>query len=349
MPMRNVIHRYARAVTLPATLTTRAAGTGAALTRTATVAGREYLIVPCVAVVGDIVWTPMGAEGPEFLPAYVLAANVEQWNGRPLLIDHPAALVPATDNPTILAAQAVGTVQAARFEDGRLKVEAWVDTARAESLSVASRAILAALRRGDPVEVSIGAMISARREHGTHNGRAYVAVWESITADHLAALSTGPGACSVDAGCGMPRAATTASPAAASVVTITNLHVVAAHQHPAAPPAITNRGVSPMPNVTIDAAELAALRRIAAREQEADAALRSALLPQLTPIATSRGGWTAQEIAAKPTDELLKLAQMLGVSTIGVLPGPDTWGLNARAAGQQEPPDPYGLDKGRRN
>ena len=62
-------------------------------------------------------------------------------------------------------------------------------------------------RAGEMIEVSVGAWVSAERSSGTADGQRYSAVWRDIVPDHLAMLPEGTeGACSVDMGCGAPRA-----------------------------------------------------------------------------------------------------------------------------------------------
>jgi hypothetical protein len=179
--------------------------------RLGTLLGVEHVIAPIVMLLGDSVIFPINAEHPEFVPAETLQIAPAGWNGRVLMAgDHPAedgAMVSA-NIPSVLERQGFGQIFGARFEDNRLKGEVWIDPRRASVVADGAE-ILRRLRDGEPVEISVGCFVVAERTNGTApNGQEYGSIWREIIPDHVALLREGLiGACSVEMGCGTPRAA----------------------------------------------------------------------------------------------------------------------------------------------
>lgn len=174
--------------------------------RTAEFNGVEHIVVPTVALVGDIAIWPVNAPSPEFVPAEVLQVAPQGWNGRPCVNGHPAD---TANTPRTLEDYAFGSVFGAKFENGRLSMEAWLDPRRAQEIGPAAERSCERIRTGDTVEVSVGCYVTVDERKGQDkNGRPYQVAWASIVPDHLAILPEGEiGACSVEAGCGANRAA----------------------------------------------------------------------------------------------------------------------------------------------
>lgn len=174
--------------------------------RMTTYEGREHMIVPVVALVGNIVVRGANSKGPEFVPAKVLAAAPAGWNGRPVVSGHPNGGSSSANDPEFLEAEAFGKLFHTVFNDNRLKPEVWLDTARAEEMGGEPLNTLERLKNREMIEVSIGAFIRTEPRSGFHNGQRYDYVWLSVVPDHLALLPEGrPGACSNRDGCGGPR------------------------------------------------------------------------------------------------------------------------------------------------
>lgn len=169
-------------------------------------AGRPHLVVPVVALMEGVVHA-VNADSPELVPAAALAKAAASWNGRPLVLGHPVRdgrHISAND-PLVIAERGFGTVFASKMNGTKLGMEAWVDVGRLEALG--KHELLARLRAGDQVEVSVGAGVHTLSEGGMHGGKKYLASWDSIQGDHLAFLETGRGACSIAMGCGVNRVA----------------------------------------------------------------------------------------------------------------------------------------------
>ncbi len=168
--------------------------------------GRGHLVVPVVALVEGVIHA-VNATVPEFVSAEALAIMPQAWNGRPLVLGHPmrdGKQISAND-ATVLEKQSFGTIFNARVENKRLLMDAYIDPLKAEQ--VGGKKMLEALQHGEMVEVSVGAFVTTLSEPGEYKGKKFEAKWQTIAPDHLAFLPDGRGACSIDMGCGVPRAA----------------------------------------------------------------------------------------------------------------------------------------------
>jgi hypothetical protein len=155
--------------------------------------GRPHLVVPVVMITQG---TFSGSHGPVTYPAQVLEASARSWNAKPIVVYHPSQYGHGfADSPEVFSKSRVGTIFHTRFEDFKLKAEAWLDVARLEAVDVR---IANAIRKGQPVEVSTGVVV----EHdGTAGNGGLIA--RHLVPDHLAILPTGRGACSIADGAGL--------------------------------------------------------------------------------------------------------------------------------------------------
>lgn len=174
--------------------------------RSETLDGREWLVVPVVALMEGVIHA-VNAETPEFVPATALADNPSSWDGLPLVVGHPVkdGVQISAKTPGELERRGFGVIKSTRFMNGKLGLEAWADITRLEVLG--HQQMLADMRAGKPIEVSVGAHVHTRETKGAHRGKQYAAEWTAINGDHLAFLPGGRGACSVDMGCGTGRMA----------------------------------------------------------------------------------------------------------------------------------------------
>lgn len=192
----------------------RLVGATGAVIRTAQFDGREHLVVPVVALMEAVIH-PVNAPHPEFVPAELLARAPSGWNGRPLVVDHPfvGGVAVSANSPGILETMSFGmlfnTASPAKvLETKRLTAEAWIDLARAEKVGELAMSVVARAQNGEPIEVSVGALVTLNDKTGVFEGVEFVGEWEELVPDHLAMLPEGAtGACSVAMGCGAPRAA----------------------------------------------------------------------------------------------------------------------------------------------
>jgi hypothetical protein len=174
-------------------------------TRTETFEGREYIVVPVVALVEGVVW-PMNAETPELVTAEEFSRAPQGWNGRPIFHGHPIRNGrPVSGNvPEVLETEKIGVVFNATIRKNKLAMEAWLDIERAKEVAPE---LLQRVENGDDIEISVGAFVDTDDSEGTFNGKKYRGAWQDIVPDHLALLPEGvEGACSVQAGCGVRAA-----------------------------------------------------------------------------------------------------------------------------------------------
>lgn len=180
--------------------------------RSAEYLGKQMIVVPVVAMVEGVVWA-MNSEVPELVLASELAETPQQWNGRGCFAGHPADEgTQVTANTPRTLATSFGLIfdaspSARILQTRRLTFDAWLDPDRAAKVGPEALSVIERLQSGQTVEVSVGCFVEAEQKDGVFNGQEYHGVWHSIVADHIAFLAEGAvGACSVEAGCGAPRA-----------------------------------------------------------------------------------------------------------------------------------------------
>lgn len=170
--------------------------------------GSAYLVCPVVAMVGDSVVWPVNNDHPQFVPADVLAIAYEQWNNRPVCMNHPKSdgEYVSANSTSILESFSFGYTFNASISNNNLCLEAWLDTNKAKQVDGA-QSIIDRLQANETVEISIGVITFTEDVSGTApDGKQYKSRWMLAIADHLAMLEEGIiGACSVEMGCGALR------------------------------------------------------------------------------------------------------------------------------------------------
>lgn len=170
--------------------------------------GQEYMVVPIVALVEGIL-TPGNSSLKELALASEFGQAPVTWNGRPITLNHPkrgGSYVSASQTPTIFAEEQLGFIFNSKIEDKKLKVEAWINTARVNDAGDTVIKEIDRLKNGEIVEVSTGLFTALEETSGVYLGEHYDVVWRNPIPDHLAILQTGTiGACSVKDGCGANR------------------------------------------------------------------------------------------------------------------------------------------------
>jgi len=167
--------------------------------------GHTYVVAPLI-VMTEGVRHAVNSTGPELVPADVIEASAADWSGIPVVFRHPekdGELVSVT-TPGVQDF-VVGFAAAGRWEDARLRVEAWIDVDLITKRE-GGAAALATIERGDHLDVSAGSFVEIEAKEGEFGGRQYVGVQRSIVPDHIALLSVGEaGACNWADGCGAAR------------------------------------------------------------------------------------------------------------------------------------------------
>jgi hypothetical protein len=181
-----------------------AAGTN----RKETYKGREYLVVPVVALVEGVIW-PVNAETPEYVTEESFSLAPESWNGRPVFSNHPmrGGTQVLGNTPEILESEQFGIVFAAGTANHKLTMEAWLNKDDAESVGDAAVNTYDRAEAGGDIEISVGSIVLMEEVAGEYNGQEYKGKWLEIFPDHLALLQEGDiGACSISMGCGVRTA-----------------------------------------------------------------------------------------------------------------------------------------------
>lgn len=171
-----------------------------------TLMGREYLVVPVVAMVEGV---RFGAnqENAELGLASEFGKFVDGWNNSPVVLGHPKVddnFVSAS-SPSVLEEYQIGFMSGSLVADKKLKCEAWLDKSQLDK-SDAAVSVKDRVEAGEMIEVSVGFFCEVEEKRGTFKGQKYAGVWRNIVPDHLAFLEEGVlGACSIADGCGTPR------------------------------------------------------------------------------------------------------------------------------------------------
>lgn len=174
--------------------------------------GVTYIVAPVVMMVGDAVIRSMGSKGPEFVPLYELQRAPESWNYRPVVMSHPTTedgQPQLACDVKVLEKTRFGYVFNARIANGKLTAEMWLDPIRAAVVGADAVQFVERVLAGEIADVSVGALVAIEEAEGVSpSGESYTTIWHDLAPDHLAALPVGmPGACSIELGCGTPRAA----------------------------------------------------------------------------------------------------------------------------------------------
>lgn len=168
--------------------------------------GREFLVVPVVAVREKVLRCANCHPEGEFLPASEIEESLVAWEGRPVTMDHPKQ---GDEFVTANSVEALRRYKVGRFHtvhmDGvALKGEMWLDTSRARHVLGGSQAVKR-LEANELVEVSTAYFGDREKKKGRHEGESYAFVQRRVLPDHLAILLNDRGACSIEDGCGAPR------------------------------------------------------------------------------------------------------------------------------------------------
>jgi hypothetical protein len=87
-------------------------------------------------------------------------------------------------------------------------MDAILDPERAALVGKKAVRLMERAEAGETVDVSVGVFVGTEDGVGEYNGKRYATTWRGIRPDHLAGLPEGVnGACSLEMGCGLPRAA----------------------------------------------------------------------------------------------------------------------------------------------
>lgn len=161
--------------------------------------GKSFLVVPMVMMVEGV---HEGSMGPLYYPTAELAKFPSAWNHKPVVVYHPEDGQVTACNPIFLTTNKIGIVMNAKWEDEKLKAEAWLEVDRIEEVD---QRVLNAIRAKKVLELSTGLYCDFDMIEGMWNGEEYISTAYNYRPDHLAVLPDLVGACSVKDGAGFLR------------------------------------------------------------------------------------------------------------------------------------------------
>lgn len=187
---------------------------GGAEVRQAEFEGVPHIVVPVIALKGNLVLRPSNSAGPEFVPESELQAAPATWNGRPVVAGHPTNATGSANDVDTLQSIAFGQIFNTLYEDGSLKTEAWLSREKSTKLGGEALDMFNRAEAGEDTEVSVGVLVKLEQRNGTSpSGESFEFVWHDLIPDHLAFLPpNSTGACSIQDGCGAPRLNTRVEP-----------------------------------------------------------------------------------------------------------------------------------------
>lgn len=163
--------------------------------------GKTFIVAPMIMILEGV---HEGSQGPVYYPAEELAKTAQVWNMKPVVLYHPQANgigISACD-PDVISNRGLGVIMNTKFEDGKLKAEAWLEVDRCNKID---ERIMEAIENNNIMELSTGLYAEADGVEGIWNEEAYISTVMNFKPDHLALLPDLEGACSVEDGAGFLR------------------------------------------------------------------------------------------------------------------------------------------------
>ncbi len=165
--------------------------------RNDTMEGKEFLVAPMIMLVEGV---HNGSNGPLYYPADELSKTPEVWNHKPVVVYHPTT--GSACDPDVLTKRKIGVIMNTKFEDGKLKAEAWLEPNR---IKLVDNRVAEAIENGTMLELSTGVFTDNENISGEWNKEKYDAIARNYRPDHLAILPDIQGACSTKDGAGFLR------------------------------------------------------------------------------------------------------------------------------------------------
>jgi hypothetical protein len=158
--------------------------------------GRDYLVAPMIMMTEGVL---NGSNGPLLYPSEELSKTPVVWNHKPVVVYHPDG---TACDPAVISSRKIGVIMNTKFEEGKLKAEAWLEESRIKAVD---DRILTAIEKNTIMELSTGLFTDNEEKEGEWNGKPYTAIARNYRPDHLAILPDLVGACSVEDGAGFLR------------------------------------------------------------------------------------------------------------------------------------------------
>lgn len=159
--------------------------------------GKSWTVVPMVMLVEGV---HNGSCGALYYPAEELEKTPQSWNHKPVVVYHPDG--PTACDPDVLTNRKIGVIMNTKWENGKLKAEAWLDSERMKKVD---NRVAEAVEKKEMLELSTGLFTDTVGPGGTWNEEEYDAIAINYRPDHLAVLPDMIGACSTKDGAGFLR------------------------------------------------------------------------------------------------------------------------------------------------
>ena len=149
--------------------------------------GRDYKVVPMVMLNEGV---HKGSGGRLYYPKEELAKIPQIWNSKPIVVYHPGEGESVSD-VAVLNKTKVGLILNTKFEDGKLKAEAWLEPHRCD---IVDKRIMPCVNAGNGMQISTGLFTENEEVSGTFNGEDYDFIARNYMPDHVALLPDKEGA-----------------------------------------------------------------------------------------------------------------------------------------------------------
>lgn len=172
--------------------------------RLETIGDVEFMVAPTIAVMETVL-------NGFLLPASEIARFPEAWDGVPTTVGHPEdeygfPASASTQDQLFRSAGWFFNTSVDLEDHAKLHGEIWINVENALEKGGNLERALSQLRGGYQGEVSSAFYADIEDTNGTFNGDEYYGIFRNIIPDHIAILLDEKGACSIEDGCGCPRA-----------------------------------------------------------------------------------------------------------------------------------------------
>lgn len=159
--------------------------------------GRPFIVAPMVMITEGVL---NGSNGPLLYPQEELSKTPQVWNHKPVVVYHPKEGTACS--PEVLSSRKIGVIMNTKFEDGKLKAEAWLEKDRVNAVD---KRVMDAIENNTVLELSTGLFTDNEEVTGKFGDKEYTAIARNYRPDHLAILPDLKGACSIEDGAGFLR------------------------------------------------------------------------------------------------------------------------------------------------
>src|SRR5256885_14364682 len=95
--------------------------------------GRDHLVLPCVALIGEQVIHAVNSAQAERVTTSMLVKSAASFENKPVVLGHPtrAGKQVSANSPEVLASHGIGIIKNSRVDGRKLLCDVWIDPLRA--------------------------------------------------------------------------------------------------------------------------------------------------------------------------------------------------------------------------